>query len=261
MNLFKYLESFSWAIGSLIVVAAFVLFTIAGILIVRKFGNISRLKAHHDVTGFIFTNLGVLYAVLLGFTTVNVQQRFDKMKDLSQMEGSYLDELYRDAAAFSAPDTEKIRTAILVYGKSIVYNEWDTMKQGQPSFESTDDLNNLWNTFYSIEPSNPKQEIWYSQSITKLNQLIEIRMSRLVGSVESLGPEMWTFLILDGIAIMAFMWFFGPESLTLHLIMSSIFAASAAFLLFLVYSLDTSFSGSTSIAPEAVTRVLRLFNK
>ncbi len=67
MFLFSYLESFPWVVGVLIMVCLFEIFTIGGVLIVRRFVNIKTLKAHHDVAGFVFANLGVLYAGVARF--------------------------------------------------------------------------------------------------------------------------------------------------------------------------------------------------
>lgn len=259
MFLLKTLQELPWIAGSVIVVTTFVLFTIAGLLITRKFSNTKNLKAHHDVAGFIFANLGVLYSVLIGFTAVNVQSRYDHTREIAQQEASCLEELYRDAGIFSDKDTQSIRKGIIAYGESIVKKEWVTMSSGRPNPDTSIKLNALWDIYYNISITTPKEELWYKVAIEKLNNLIKFRLSRLLGGQESLSSEMWTFLILDGIALIAFMWFFGPESLFLHTFMASIFAASTAFLLFLIYTLDTAFVGQASIPPEALNRILELF--
>lgn len=259
MGIIKYIESLPWMFGAFIMVAAFVLFTIIGILCVRKTINQKSLKAHHDVAGFVFANLGVLYAVLLGFTVVNVQQRFDKIKETTQIEASYLAELYRDAGVFSDKDKRLIQDALKKYAEKVVYDEWPLMATGVANHNKIDSLKDIWAAYYNVDTTTNKQEIWYSVSINKLNELLNKRLSRLLGSKESLGAEMWTFLILGGLTVVTFIWFFTIESLTSHLLMASLLAATTAFLLFLIYSLDTAFSGQVSITPEAMENVLHSF--
>ena len=174
MGLIEYIEKLPWMIGAATAVAIFVLFTIVGIISVRAIVQRKNLKAHHDVAGFVFANLGVLYAVLLGFTVVNVQQRFDKIKEVTQVEASYLAELYRDAAIFSDKDKDTIRVAIEKYGNSIVDEEWNLMAKGQDSPETIQALKNIWTSYYQVTIANKKQELWYSLSITKLNLLLDV---------------------------------------------------------------------------------------
>lgn len=252
----RILESVSWIYGTLIVFSAFFLFSLVGILVIHKTLNMSYLRANHDVAVCIFNNFGVLYSVLLGFTIVNVQQRFDKIEDTAQIEASYLYELYRDAQMFMVEDTTKIRSAVTEYIQSVIAKEWSSMSSGRSEPDTEEAFKRLWQSYYSVNLSTKSQELWYAESIGKLNQLMSARLSRLMGSGTSLGNEMWTLLILGGVVIMVFTCFFGVESLTSHILLATVLSAACAFSLFFIYSLDTAFSGSVSVPPEALNRVL-----
>ena len=56
--------------------------------------------------------------------------------------------------------------------------------------------------------------------------------------------------------IITFMWFFGLESLVLHILMVAVLTASTVFLFFLIYSVDTTFTGGVIIPPEAFVKAL-----
>lgn len=251
------LESLPWEMGVFLIVTLFVSITVAGIILVHKLVNLKTLKAHHDVAGFVFTNLGTLYAVLLGFTVVNVQQRFDKLKDNVEIEASYLAALYRDSEVFSKNDREIVRSRIKDYVQAVVNYEWETMAKGNPSPEAQKAMNALWHSYYALKLEDQKQQAWYQESISKLNSLVNTRLARILGSSESLSTEMWSLLIIGGLVMMTFNWFFGVENYVSHLLIASVLAASAAFMLFLIYSLDTAFLGQVSIPPEAFTRVMQ----
>ncbi|MBA3237619.1 MAG: DUF4239 domain-containing protein [Parachlamydiaceae bacterium] len=228
----------------------------------RKKGDLKDLKGHHDVSGFVFTNIGVLYSVLLAFTVVNVQQRFDKIGETIRIEAAYLSELYRDAAVFEKQDEKTIQLAIIAYCKSIIQVEWAVLSKGKPHPTTTKFLNDVWHSYYNIELNSSKQEIFYAESIRKLNDSISARISRLLGGEESLGNEMWTMLILGGMLIVAFLSMFTFDKIGgLHLLLACLLAAAIAFPLFLIYSLDTAFSGSLSFEPEALTEVLESFKQ
>lgn len=260
MFILEFLDSFHWMCGALFSVGFFVAITIIAILIVRRFVQRKHLRESHDVAGFVFANLGVLFSVLLGFTVVNVQQRFDKVQENTEVEASYLDELYQDAEVFAKNDKERIQKSIKKYIKDVIEDEWPLMPRGEVSMTATASLKEVWKSYYDTDPAGSKQEAWYAESIGKLNQLTHTRLSRVLGGKESLGAEMWTLLIMGSLVMVMFICFFGMESTTLHLLMGASLAATTAFLLFLIHTLDSAFCGTVHISPEALIRVLESIN-
>lgn len=259
MGLLERMEMLPWMAGALVMVLAFVFFAVSGILLVRRMVPHQKLRAHHDVAGFIYTNLGVLYGVLLGFTVLNVQQHFDAVRVFSEVEASYLAQLYRDAQVFSDKDRTAVREAIKSYGDAVVKVEWPSMMKKEIHLQANSMLLNIWDVYYQIQPSNKQQEIWYAESINKLNSLMAARLQRLMGGGESLSSEMWILLIVGALVMLAFLWFFSLENLAISILMASVLATSTAFLLFLIYSLDTAYSGQIAVPPEAFERVLESF--
>lgn len=261
-QLFYFLEQFPWWASVILVIILLTIIALLAILAMRRKGDLKDLKGHHDVSGFVFTNIGVLYSVLLAFTVVNVQQRFDKVGETIRIEAASLSELYRDAEVFSEEETKAIQLAIIAYAKSIIEDEWKVLSNGKSHPKTTQSLNEVWHTYYRIKPSTPTQQIFYAESIRKLNDTINLRLSRLIGSEESLGEEMWTMLILGGVLIVSFLAMFTFDRIGgVHLLLACLLAASIAFPLLLIYSLDTAFSGSLRLEPEALQGVLESFKQ
>jgi hypothetical protein len=256
-----FFEHLPWVISAPLIVATFTFFACCGVYMTRALINPAALKAHHDVAAVVFANLGVLYSVLLAFTVVNVQQRFDKIKETTQVEASYLNDLYRDAEVFQQEDKNKIRELLLAYSQNVIQIEWPQMSNGDILDHTNEYLSKLWNVYYALDATTHKQEQWYAVSISKLNQLVNARLSRILGSRESLGSEMWAMLISGAIALAGFICFFGLESITSHLLMTAVLASTTGFLLFLIYSLDTVFSGNVSIPPEAMEAFFKTFSQ
>jgi len=217
------------------------------------------MQRHHDVAAVVFTNLGVLYSVLLGFTVVNVQQQFDQVGNNAEVEASNLSQLYWDSQVFPENHRHQIRQSIQEYAKNVIEDEWKNMSKGIPSRITAESIKSLWEAFYAIEPTTKYEEIWYSNSVSNLNGLMDARLKRLQGSQQSLSPEMWDLLAVGGFAMVAFICIFGIESPWIHLLMGASLAATIAFLLFLIYSLDTAFTGQSSISPTAMKSVFQSF--
>lgn len=254
----KFLDSLDWTFSFLLVATVFMLFTTIGILFVRKKANLKHVKDCHDITGIIFSNLGALYAVLLGFTIVNAQQRFDKVKESTQVEAACIIDLYRDVDIFSEKDQKNIKNAIAIYVESIINNEWGAK---QAHADTGKNLKDLLRCYYDVDLQTSKQTIWYTASVDQLNKLSDLRLARILGSQESIGPEMWTILILGGCAMIIFLCFFGPDKPAQHLLMASILATTIAFSLFLIHSLDTTFTRTVSVQSDALKNLLQMINQ
>jgi hypothetical protein len=256
MGLMNSLQEIPWLVGALIMALMLLVFAAVGIIFLRYSVNKQHFKAHHDVAGFVFTNLGVLYAVLLGFTVVNVQQRFDSTKAIVEVEAAALLDLYRDAGIFEEHDRSTIQQSIKDYIQAVLAHEWNS---GPDEINATAEqaMKDIWKAYYNIGKLSDIQREWYAQSIRKMNDVASARLTRLLGSKESLGEEMWVLLLLGAISIVSFLWFFSFENITLHLLMAAVLSAATAFLLFLIYSLDTAFHGSIQISPEAFIKVLQ----
>ncbi len=254
------LQFLPWVLGVLILCGIFFILTLISIFIVKKTVSDSDLRSHQEVAGFVFTNIGVLYAVLLGFTVVNAQQRFDKIKDTIQLEASYLGELYRDAEVFSEDDRNNIQRSLKKYTESIINEEWDSMSIGLPHSETVLALNDIWGTYYALNPVTAKEQAWYKESINKLNQLFTARIARLQGSQESLGVEMWSLLLFGGIILATFICFFSLNASS-HMLLAFMLSATISFLLFLIYSFDTAYIGDINIPPGAFIRALEGFQR
>lgn len=249
------LDSMNWAFSFLIVAIVFIALTTVGILFVRKTANLRRIKDCHDITGIIFSNLGALYAVLLGFTIVNVQQRFDKIKETTQVEAACLVDLYRDSDFFLEKDQKNIKQSIASYVESIIHHEWS---KKEPHVDTGMKFKQLLRCYYDIDIETPKQTIWYTSSVEQLNKLADLRLARILGSQESLSSAMWAILIVGGCAMIIFLCFLGPEKPAQHLLMASILAITIAFSLLLIHSLDTAFTGNVSIQSDALKNLLEV---
>jgi len=86
-----------WAI---LIVGGITVLATAGGLIVRRWVAVEVLERHNDVAGFIYAVIGVVYAVLLGFTAIIVWERYNHAQAEVEKEANELGDLFRDAQVF-----------------------------------------------------------------------------------------------------------------------------------------------------------------
>ena len=255
-----FFDSISWVYTSLLFVVPSILISLLLLRWVRKKFPVAALRKHHDVAGFVFGSIGLLYSVILGFTVINVQTRYTEAEQIGHTEAMTLADLYKTAALFPDASRNTIRSSLRQYTQYVIEKEWQEEKphshhlSAQPIFEA------IWNSYVQVPISDTKTSIWYTQSIKALDRLMDSRLARIFNAWEHLGTMMWTILLIGAFLTVCFMCFFSLENFRLQLIMTGALAGYLALMLFLVYSLDHVYQGPQAIQPVAFQEVLSLFD-
>ena len=117
-------DSSSWVLSSLIVVIPAIFICLFFLWVIRKWIPIEDLKENHDVAGFTLGIIGVLYSVILGFTVVNEQTRYNDVLKTIHTEAVALADLYREAAFFPPSGRDAIRSSLRNYVDYVIKKEW-----------------------------------------------------------------------------------------------------------------------------------------
>ena len=252
--------SLAW-LWSILLVGATVLFAAAGTLLARRWVSVEILKLNNEVAGFIYAVIGVLYAVLLGFTAIIVWEQFDKAQAGADQEANELADLYRHAQAFPDDTRRALETQLRAYAKLVVEKEWPAMAERTPSSETWEMYNQLWRTYQQFQPQNDHERIWYAESLTRMSQLGDQRRLRLLSSrSEGIPAVMWVALLGTGGITIGFSFLFGTRSATAQVLMTSGLAMTIALVLFSIMALDKPFAGITRVEPDSFHQVADIFD-
>jgi hypothetical protein len=256
-----FFDSISWVYTSLLFVVPSILASLLVLRWVRKKFSVSALRKHHDVAGYTFSIVGVLYSVILGFTVINVENRYNEAEETVRTEAMMVDDLFRDAVYFDEMSRSAIRASLRSYVNYVIKEEWALLPKKLWLYRGSAILENLWKSYETVDLTSVKSKIWYEQTIRKLDKLMDARLSREFYSAEHLGSMMWTILILGAIITLSFMFLFGLENLRIQMLMTALLSGYLSFILYLVFSLDHIFQGSPQIQPKAFEEILVLFDK
>lgn len=248
-----------WMYGGMIFVSLSVIVAVLGLYCVHRTIEPAMRKKNHDVAGYTFNIVGVVYAVLLGFTVVNVNDRYNAIQKNLVQESAVMLQLYRNAEVFPQDIKEGIRDQIFKYAKLVYEEEWNRMALRAESEKAYDHLLALWRQYYRVEPKNEREHIWLGESVTKMNSLADARVMRLHNSNDSLGGMMWALLVAGAIITIFFMYFFYVESFATHALLTAFLTGTISFMLFLIGSLDTAFSGNVHIEPKEIKTTMERF--
>jgi hypothetical protein len=247
------------AVSGLIIVILSILLSIAGMYLVRQRIPFARLKDNNEVAGFIYSMIGIVYAVLLGFIVVVVWEKYSDTENSVQEEAVHISILLRDAQTLPEAARSQLQERLLIYAKSVVEEEWKTMAKGQSSPTTTDAYDKIWTAYYAIQPQSEREKIFYQESIKGLSDLSHSRRFRLLSSRSGMPVALWVLLIGGGVIAVGFTYLFGIESARTQMLMVASLAGLIGFILFLIISLDFPFSGDLRIEPEAIKGVIELW--
>jgi hypothetical protein len=245
----------------ILLVGAMVLLAVAGALLARRWVGVEVLKLNNEVAGFIYAVIGVVYAVLLGFSAIIVWEQYDRAKAVAEQEANELADLYRNAQTFPEDVRREVEARLRTYARLVIEKEWPAMVQRKSSPEAWEAYNQLWRTYHQFQPKTEQEKTWYAQSLTRLNQLGDQRRLRLLSSRAGGVPGvMWLVLLGAGTVTVGFSLLFGTKSGTAQVLMTAGLAMTIALVLLSIMAMQHPFAGITRVEPEAFAQFLDIFH-
>jgi len=248
-------ETWFWI---LLLVLALPAIAAGGSLLVRKAVGPDILACHNDVAGFIYGVIGVVYAVLLGFTAIMVWEHFRNAQEGIEREADALADLYRDAQAFPPEVRDQVALRVRAYARAVIEKEWPAMAEGESSPETWDEYERLWRTYYEFTPHEDRQRVWYAESVRQLNVLGDERRDRLLRVRSRLPTVIWSVLLAGGAVTIGFTFFFGTRNARAQGLMTAGLALTIGAVLLSILALEQPFAGITSVDPEGFHQVEKI---
>ena len=229
--------------------------SILGLALFHRMVEKSHLREAHDVTGFVYAMVGVIYAVLLAFVVVVVWEQFQNADQIAEDEASHLGNVRQLARAFPDSISKAISTDIHDYAESVVTREWPAMAQGRSDSATYAITKRLWNTFYAYRPVQGEQE-YYNQALRELTSFNTSRRQRIIEMHGSIPPILWGLLIGGAIVCIVFTYLFAtPRAWTQYMI-TGLLAAMIAVTLVLIHEMDHPYRGAMSLTPDGFEFIL-----
>lgn len=239
------------ALGELLIIGAVVAAFVALHAVVQRRFRTEVLRRHNDVAGYLFSAVGVLYAVLLGFSVVVVWQKYDATVANVQEEIDAAGDLYHVVDGFAPADRSKIRSDLAQYAQTVIGVEWPAMERDQEVPETGTTLVN--DATYRVDgafPTNQREGNAQQAAIANAQRLLDARRQRLIHAAPAVPVILWFALIAGALAMVAFCYIFGVENRPAQLLMTAILVGLIAILFAVIYEFATPFSGSVTISSE-----------
>jgi hypothetical protein len=234
----------------LLVVGGVVGVVLLGVLAARRFVPATREGFDAEVSSQMLGVVASLFGLLLAFVVVIEFQAFSAAGDNVQTEADGLAAITRDSASFDGQGGEEVRSAIGVYLRAVVGEEWEAMRDGRESAAAWEGMDGLFGAVQAATPSGVAQEAFYDDSVRRLNVVLDARRDRLIASADSDLPLVIAALILVGsIVLLGYVTLVGSRSAAFHLIGAGSIAVVVGFSLVVLMLLQFPFSGGLAVEP------------
>lgn len=229
----------------------------AALLIVRKKLHWSSLKENHEVGGFLFNALGLIYAVLIAFVVFATWEDYNSARENCDNEADVIQSLFLNSEGLPEEFQPVVRKEILEYLKMVIEKDWPLLANGDDNPKSREQLMEIWRTYNKIEDlDTDKEQIFFSESLDKLNQITEYRRQRILNAQNHIPVVIWTVIIIGALTSIGFSLFFGTRSLLVQATMTTLFALTNTIVILMIMALDHPFTGDIKISTDAYEQIL-----
>ena len=244
-----------------VIIGATVALSHLGLVIVHGHFPPSVRQANHEVGGYFIGLLGLVYAVLLAFVVVVVWQQFQDAAADVEREGNALISIFQIGTALPEPTAGRVRDGARAYAHVVIDEEWPEMAAGRSSVRAARAMDELWLALVAFDPGSQRENSLYAEGLRRLNDLTDGRRIRLLANQSNLPGTMWGLLIGGGLITVVFTYFFSAPSLRAQAAMTMLYAASLAFVIFLIVLLDYPFRGDLRVQPNSFELALVAFER
>lgn len=207
------------------------------------------------VSGTIFSLFGSIYAFFIGFCIVTLWSTFNTTKaNLAEeanalLVASYISRNFNDSGGF--------RNAVAAYLESVVQDEWPSMDKGNAmSGISKQHFDTIWDAFRAIKPGNKEDNSIYAELGTTLMLSSKLRAARALSLSGNLYPPVWIIMLIGFLGICVELHANGAKRNMKKFFVESIVVFTILSCMYFIFDINTPFSGSVNISPQAFVSAL-----
>jgi hypothetical protein len=126
---------------------------VLGLLAARRFVDLEKLRSSHEISGYLISVGGTLYAVLLGLIVVDAMAQGQKTISILQRETDNLADVFILSSKLAPPEKKKIRTLCKDYATRVSSFEFSRMDCGTYCPIARGLAVGLTSTLINFEPS------------------------------------------------------------------------------------------------------------
>jgi hypothetical protein len=188
-----------------------------------------------------------------------VWEQFDTTRTAVEQEANALNTLYDVGRALEGDAAAQLKGDVVNYVRIVAGEEWILMALARSSEASARALGTLTRFEREFQPRSERDVELYGIAVEEIESLNSFRRLRLQASRGQIPQPMWVLLIGGALFTVGFSALFGADNFRLHVALTALLAAALGFTLFIIFALDTPYTGSFRITPDPFLHALELF--
>lgn len=213
-------------------------------------------EKHNDLLNYFVIALGAFYSITLGLISVDTWEYYKDSSQLTHNEAAFISSLYQDISYYPEPVSEQLQQELKKYVDYVVHTEWDLQRDGVIPQVYNIPMTTFQKTLYSFQPDTVKNQLIHSETLTKYNDLIKIRLDRLNSIREGLPSELWLVIFTEAFLLMFLFGFFVDANAKLHKLLILCLGIIVGTTIFLVAAMNYPYRGDLSVTSEPFELVL-----
>ena len=230
-----------------------------GPILIRRYVTLEKLTANNEVAGFKFAVVGVLYAVLLAFAIIVVWEKFDNAESIVAREAGAATNVYRLSYGMAEAPATSLRARLSAYLAATISDDWPAMEHANESSAARLALDAVYGSvLVSLTPEG-RDGALVAEILHQLDVITQERRARIVAADGTVPRVIWPVLFGGAAITVGFTFFFGTPSLSAQAFMTGLLTSLIFSGLLIVVLVDRPFSGSVTVKPDALAKVLAEF--
>lgn len=253
MSIWYWVYDLHPAIAFLLITGFFTAFGVVGLWVSEKTykRKLTYDEDFNDQVSYYMSAIGIFYGITLGLVAVGAWENFDNVDDNVNMESATLGALYKDISSFPDPAKQQLQQSLKTYTRYVIAEEWPLQEQGKVPDGGVAKLNGFQNILYAFEPTDRRQEIIMAEALSKYNDYVTMRRTRLLSVNSGLPGTIWVVTIAGAMICISFLWFFMMKTPVIQFVMIFAISFFIGSMIFLITMMNEPFSGEISVTSDS----------
>ena len=154
------------------------------------------------------------------------------------------------AAHSRSPTVFAFASAVGVYVRAVVEDEWPQMHEGNDSARASAAVDGIYRAIQGVDPHGPRAVAFYDDSVQQLSTALVARRNRLDDAAGGLPWVIGVLLLVGSLVIIGYTVLVGSRSFWFHAIGAGAIALVLGLSLVVLLDLTYPFSGDLSVGSK-----------
>jgi hypothetical protein len=215
-----------------------------------------RARVSNDVAGAVLGTVGLVQGVLLALVAVAAWSNYTAAGDAAEREAAAVENMFLQFEGYPQPARGLLEARLRAYLQLLVTEEWPALRRGQPDARTIQARDALAREWVNFKPRDAREQSLYAATARELEAFLDARRERLDAGQTGLPAPLWAVALFGAALTVGCTYFFRMDDERVHLLMTSVVAASLGSLIYLILVLDHPIWGAQGLRPDPFVEVL-----